>query len=154
MTETVPLLENRLKVTTGIAGFDMMTGGGLPRGRVAAAIGGAGAGKTVFAMQALVHRVHEEGRIGVIVSFEQSPTSLISDLLSFDWGVEALIDAGKLQVIDGRPQADILLSGNFDIAGLLATVDGATDPDRPACVVLDGIGHIAHDARVARGAAR
>jgi len=43
------------KAPTGIAGFDEVTGGGLPRGRPTLLCGGAGSGKTVFAMEFLVH---------------------------------------------------------------------------------------------------
>ena len=35
------------KVATGISGFDAISGGGLPAGRLTAIVGAAGAGKTV-----------------------------------------------------------------------------------------------------------
>ncbi|MEZ0211508.1 MAG: ATPase domain-containing protein [Xanthobacteraceae bacterium] len=127
------------KISTGIAGFDAMTGGGLPRGRVSAIIGTAGAGKTVFAMQTLIHRVKETGGTGVFVSFEQSVPGVLADMTSFAWDAGPLIDAGRIVVFDGRPRADILLSGAFDIAGLLAAVEGACGDAPPACVVFDGI---------------
>jgi len=38
-------------VPTGIPGFDEITGGGLPAGRITAVLGGAGGGKTIFAVQ-------------------------------------------------------------------------------------------------------
>ncbi|MBV8509366.1 MAG: circadian clock protein KaiC [Xanthobacteraceae bacterium] len=139
MTQTTPAPGTCSKVATGIAGFDIMTGGGLPTGRASAAIGTAGAGKTVFAMQTLVHRVRETGSVGVFVSFEQSVEGVISDMTSFDWNARALIESGKILVVDGRPQPDILHSGAFDIVGLLATVRGATEPGPPACVVFDGL---------------
>src|SRR6202012_2288729 len=43
------------KARTGIAGFDEVTGGGLPRGRTTLLVGGPGSGKTIFALQFLVH---------------------------------------------------------------------------------------------------
>jgi circadian clock protein KaiC len=45
------------KVFTGIRGFDEITGGGLPQGRTSLVMGGAGCGKTVFALQSLVAEV-------------------------------------------------------------------------------------------------
>jgi hypothetical protein len=42
-------------------------------------------------------------------------------------------------IVDGRPQPDTLHSGAFDIVGLLATIQGATEPGPPACVVFDGL---------------
>lgn len=138
MTErtSAPRME---KIRTGVAGFDRMAHGGLPQGRVSAVIGAAGAGKTVFAMQTLVNVVRATGGVGVFVSFEQTVQGVISDLSSFDWDAMSLIDGGRLLVIDGRPQADVLHSGAFDLIGLLAAVEGAAFPGAPVCVVFDGI---------------
>lgn len=47
------------KAHTGIFGFDAITGGGLPLGRTALLVGGPGSGKTVFALQFLVHGVQQ-----------------------------------------------------------------------------------------------
>ncbi|MDP9902483.1 circadian clock protein KaiC [Variovorax ginsengisoli] len=138
MTErtSTPRME---KIRTGIPGFDRMTFGGLPQGRVSAVIGAAGAGKTVFAMQTLVNIVRTTGGVGVFVSFEQTIQGVISDLSSFDWDAMQLVDGGRLLVVDGRPQADVLHSGAFDLIGLLAMVEGAASPGAPVCVVFDGI---------------
>src|ERR1700732_4151916 len=43
------------KTPTGIEGFDLITGGGLPRNRTILLLGGPGSGKTVFALQTLVN---------------------------------------------------------------------------------------------------
>ena len=43
------------KAPTGIAGFDEMTGGGLPQGRTTLLVGGPGSGKTVLALKFLVY---------------------------------------------------------------------------------------------------
>lgn len=127
------------KIPTGISGFDRMTHGGLPLGRVSAVIGAAGAGKTVFAMQALVNIVRATGGVGVFVSFEQTLQGVGTDMSSFDWNAMPLVDSGHLLLIDGRPHADILHSGAFDLVGLLAMVEGAALPGKPVCVVFDGI---------------
>jgi circadian clock protein KaiC len=42
------------KAPTGIAGFDVISGGGLPQGRTTLIVGGPGSGKTIFAMQCLL----------------------------------------------------------------------------------------------------
>lgn len=46
-----------VKALTGIQDFDVLTDGGLPRGRAAMVTGGAGAGKTLFGLQFLVRGV-------------------------------------------------------------------------------------------------
>ncbi|HEX9719983.1 MAG TPA: ATPase domain-containing protein, partial [Ramlibacter sp.] len=47
------------KVATGIAGFDDLSRGGLPRGRTTLLKGGPGSGKTVFALQCLVNAARQ-----------------------------------------------------------------------------------------------
>ena len=127
------------KLATGIKGFDRMSGGGLPAGRVTAVIGAAGTGKTVFALQTLVSRVKESGRPGILVTFEQSADGIAVDINSFAWGAARLMESGRLIVIDGRPKPETVLSGAFDITGLLAMAEGAAAPDSPCCIVFDGI---------------
>ena len=43
------------KSPTGIQGLDELTGGGLPKGRVSLVCGKAGSGKSLLAMEFLVH---------------------------------------------------------------------------------------------------
>jgi circadian clock protein KaiC len=59
-------------VPTGIPGFDEITGGGLPAGRITVVLGGAGRGKTILGVQALVAGARDFGEPGVFVSFEES----------------------------------------------------------------------------------
>ncbi|SHG11874.1 circadian clock protein KaiC [Kaistia soli DSM 19436] len=115
-----------------------MSGGGLPRGRITAVTGGAGAGKTVFSMQSMTNFV-KNGGDAVFVSFEQSPRSVLEALSTFAWDAGALVDEGRIQIIDARLRSDIVLSGVFDIGGLLASITGAVSSSSPACVVFDGI---------------
>src|SRR5580658_7551312 len=51
-----PPLRNAIpRARTGIAGLDEMTNGGLPAGRTTLLVGGPGSGKTILALQFLVH---------------------------------------------------------------------------------------------------
>jgi len=43
------------KVSTGIAGLDLVLGGGLPAGRVTLLSGGPGSGKSMIGLQCLLH---------------------------------------------------------------------------------------------------
>ena len=54
-----PLVKVPTKAPTGITGFDEITGAGLPRGRTTLLIGGPGSGKTLRALQFLVHGAHD-----------------------------------------------------------------------------------------------
>ena len=57
------------KAPTGIVGFDEITGASLPRSRVALVLGGPGSGKTVFALQFLVHGAQRCKESGIFVAF-------------------------------------------------------------------------------------
>ena len=58
------------KMPTGIAEFDEITGGGLPRGRTTLIVGGPGAGKTVFALQTLVNSIQMWDEPAIFVAFK------------------------------------------------------------------------------------
>ena len=67
-----PLVKVSNKAPTGIAGFDEITGGGLPRGRTTLLVGRSGTGKTVLALQFLVHGAQDCNEPGIFVAFEES----------------------------------------------------------------------------------
>src|ERR1051325_2979668 len=72
-TRTSPTVEFGIpKRATGIAGFDEITGGGLPAGRTTLILGAPGAGKTVFALECLVNGARNLREPGIFVAFEES----------------------------------------------------------------------------------
>lgn len=71
------------KVPTGIAGFDEITAGGLPRARVTGVSGSAGAGKTIFALQALVNGARQQGGPGIFVALEENSRRIIANTATF-----------------------------------------------------------------------
>ena len=60
-----PSLKAPSKAPTGIAGFDEITGGGLPRGRTTLLVGGPGSGKTILGLQFLVHGARDCRKPGI-----------------------------------------------------------------------------------------
>ncbi len=79
------------KALTGIIGFDEITHGGLPRERTTLVIGGAGTGKTVFALQTLVHAAHAHNEAAIFVAFEENADHIIANAATFGWDLPALI---------------------------------------------------------------
>ena len=59
------------KAPSGIAGFDFITRGGLPRGSVTLVMGAPGSGKTVFGLQTVVKGASLYGEPGLFVAFEE-----------------------------------------------------------------------------------
>lgn len=126
------------KVATGIHGFDEISGGGLPQGRLTAIMGAAGAGKTVFALQTLANRLVDLAEPGIFVTFEEQIDRIRDNVASFDWSADAL-DEERLHFVDARIPADAVLTGGYDLAGLLAGLTALVDATGARNIVFDGV---------------
>src|ERR1043165_4141056 len=98
-TKKSAVLPSFPKTPTGIAGIDEITGGGLPSGRPTLVCGGTGCGKTLLAMEFLVHGAYEYGEPGVFMAFEETAKELAENVASLGFDLQALI-ARKLLLID------------------------------------------------------
>src|ERR1035437_7983338 len=120
-----PLVKVSSKAPTGIAGFDEIAGGGLPRGRTTLLVGGPGSGKTVLALQFLVHGAQDCKEPGIFVAFEETSKRIVANAESFGWKL-AELQRKKLHFIDVPPIPDLIQSGNFDLSGMLAALEAQT----------------------------
>ena len=118
---TSPALPANNKSRSGIVGFDEITGGGLPRGRTSLVVGGPGAGKTIFALQFLVHGAKSD-EPGIFVAFEETSARIKKNIQGFRWGI-GHPKLRKLVFVDAQPDPDLVQSGNFDLSGLLAVLE-------------------------------
>ncbi len=125
------------KIATGIAGFDEITGGGLPRGRVSVVFGSAGSGKTIFALQTLVTGAHD-GEPGLFVAFEESVDEIVANASHFNWDLSALQGKG-VDFFDAQLSESTLHGGEFDLIGLLAMISAKAKTDRAKRIVFDGL---------------
>src|SRR3954451_14806659 len=87
---------NLAKCPTGIDGLDEVTDGGLPQGRPTLVCGGAGCGKTLLAIEFLVHGALEFGEPGVFVAFEESAEELAENVTSLGFDLHEM--AAKQQI--------------------------------------------------------
>lgn len=69
------------KAPTGIAGFDEITAGGLPRGRTTLLLGEPGSGMTIFALEFLVHGARDCNEPGIFVAFEETSKRIVFDAI-------------------------------------------------------------------------
>src|SRR5947209_14792874 len=88
------------KLATGIASFDVIAKGGLPRNRTTLVSGTAGSGKTVFAVQFLATGITDANEPGVFVTFEESATDIRQNMRSFGWDLDAWERDGKMAFVD------------------------------------------------------
>jgi circadian clock protein KaiC len=110
------------KAPSGIAGLDEMTHGGLPRGRTTLLVGGAGSGKTILALQCLVHGAQACKEPGMFVAFEETPKRIVANAAGFGWRLGEL-QGKKLFFLDAQPLADSIQAGSFDLSGMLAVLE-------------------------------
>jgi circadian clock protein KaiC len=126
------------KSETCVAGFDEITDGGIPRGRVTLLLGGPGAGKTVFALETLVNGARKHKEPGIFVAFEESSRQVVANAATFGWDLEAL-ERENLFFLDARLSPTVVQAGQFDLSGLLAGVSAKAKEMKATRVVFDGI---------------
>jgi circadian clock protein KaiC len=132
------VLKTPSKVATGITGFDEITGGGFPRGRTSLLVGGPGSGKTVFALQFLVHGARECNEPGIFVAFEEASHRVVTNAAGFNWNL-AKLQRHRLFFLDGKPTADLTLAGTFDLHGMLAVLDAQVRRMGAKRIVFDAL---------------
>ncbi|HEX7706596.1 MAG TPA: circadian clock protein KaiC [Thermoanaerobaculia bacterium] len=138
MTATALAMSQLAKAPSGIAGLDEITGGGLPRGRTTLLVGGSGSGKTILALQFLVHGAQQCDEPGIFVAFEETPARIIGNAETFGWNLRELQEK-KLSFVDAQPPPDLVQSGSFDLSGMLAALGAKAEEMRARRIVFDAL---------------
>ena len=89
------------KVTSGIAGLDVLLSGGFPKERTILIAGPAGIGKSTFGLQFLYAGILQEDEPGIYVSFDERLKNVRMDAFSFGWDLKALENQNLLALVDG-----------------------------------------------------
>ncbi|HEY3473505.1 MAG TPA: circadian clock protein KaiC, partial [Anaerolineales bacterium] len=128
------------KAPTGIPGMDEITGGGLPKGRPTLVAGGAGCGKTLFAMEFLVNGATQYDEPGLFVAFEENAEELAQNVASLGFDLKKLGRQKKL-IIDHVhvERSEIEETGDYDLEGLFIRLGYAIDSIGAKRVALDTI---------------
>ncbi len=128
------------KSLTGIQGLDEITGGGLPTGRPTLVSGGAGAGKTMFALEFLVRGATQYDEPGVFMSFEETIPDLTTNAASLGFNLDRLI-ASKHLFLDHVyvSRSEITETGEYDLDGLFIRIADAVKRVGAKRIVLDTI---------------
>jgi len=128
------------KSSTSIQGFDEITGGGLPKGRPTLVCGGAGCGKTLFAMEFLVRGATLYDDPGVYISFEETEKELTANVSSLGFDLTGLIKRKKIWLEHVHVErGEIEESGEYDLKGLFVRIHNAIESIGAKRVVLDTI---------------
>lgn len=128
------------KTATGTAGLDEITRGGIPSGRNTLVCGGAGSGKTLFAMKYLLCGALEYGEPGLCVSFEENAEEMAQNMASLGYDVPALVKK-KMLLIDHVQVArhEFEETGEYDLSGLFVRIEDGIRTIGAKRVVLDTI---------------
>ena len=137
LTDKTPTLE---KCLTGITGFDEISNGGLPLGRSTLLAGQAGAGKTLFALQFVLHGIEQYQEPGVFVSFEETPVDLAVNIASLGFDLARHQQENKLRVLHLplNPQ-ELIEAGEFDLDGIFLRLGAAIDSVDARRITLDAV---------------
>ena len=128
------------KSPTSIHGLDEITGGGLPKGRPTLVCGGAGCGKTLFAMEFIVRGATQYNEPGVFISFEETEKELTANVASLGFDLDTLVKQKKVWLENIRVErSEIEQSGEYDLEGLFIRIHNAIESINAKRVVLDTI---------------
>lgn len=126
------------KIETGIAGFDILTRGGIPQGRTTLIAGKSGTCKSILSLQ-IASNLARRGMTTMLVAVEEAPDDLImtGDSLGFETG--RLVESGLIRMLDlTRPlEGPTFVSGDYDVSGLLHRIEGAVKNVGASAVILD-----------------
>jgi circadian clock protein KaiC len=131
MTTIVP----RDRLSFGSPELDKMVGGGLLRGTATLVSGAPGVGKTTLGLQFLIAGI-KAGQPGLLVSFEEFPSSLIRDAKQLGWDLNALEKDGLFKIIFTSPEV-FLGSLKAEDSPLTETLQ-TLSPER---IVIDSTAH-------------
>ena len=128
------------KSPTSIQVLDEITGGGLPKGRPTLVCGGAGCGKTLFAMEFLVRGATLYNEPGVFISFEETEKELTANVASLGFDLDSLVKRKKILLEHiNIERGEIKQSGEYDLEGLFIRIHHAIESIGAKRVVLDTI---------------
>lgn len=110
-----------VRISTGIKELDNVIQGGFKKNSINLVVGGAGSGKTIFAIQFLIEGV-KRGEPGVYITFEEKREELYEDMLAFGWDLERYEKEKKLMIVEYTPEQvkKILTEGGGTIEALIS----------------------------------
>jgi circadian clock protein KaiC len=124
------------RIPTGVPGLDRMLNGGFLPSSVVLVRGAPGTGKTSLSLQFLIHGATEEDEPGLLITFEEFPSSLYRDAHSLGWDLEKLEEQGKLHLMFTSPE--VFLAG-LETPG--SPLDRVIQEENIHRLVLDSASH-------------
>jgi circadian clock protein KaiC len=128
------------KIPFGIKGFDVISEGGVPKGRTTLLSGTSGSGKTIFAVEFLWRGIKEYNENSVFVTLEETPDDICKNVMSMGWDLKALEKEGKFAFVDASPSPDDKVEvGEYDFGALIARILHAVKKVNAQRVSIDSV---------------
>ena len=124
------------KIPAGVRGLDEVLNGGVPKGAMTLISGGPGSGKTMLGLEFLV-RGAMAGHPGILLTFEETELALKNYAAGFGWDLAEFESKGLLAIVSARIQPDAVLSGDFDLRGVIGILRQKADAMTAEQVVVD-----------------
>ncbi|MBF0112212.1 MAG: circadian clock protein KaiC [Desulfamplus sp.] len=124
------------KISTGILGMDEVLSGGIPKRALTLLSGGPGTGKTIIGLEFLVKSAMS-GNPCIMLTFEEREHVLRGYANSFGWNLQECETKGMLGLISARVQPHAIISGSFDLQGILAILNHKIKEIKADRIVID-----------------
>ena len=126
------------KLSMGVPGLDILTYGGIPKGRTTLIAGRSGAGKSILGLQIACH-LARSGIKTIIIAVEEEPADLATtgDALGFKFS--ELVASSLLHITDLTSTGDgyTTVTGEYDVSGLVHRIRATVEKTGAAALVLD-----------------
>ena len=133
------------RASTGVAGLDQVTNGGLTCGNIFLLEGSPGTGKTTIAMQFLMEGV-KVGDVCLYVTLSETPRELREGARSHGWTLDDRINIFEVtppeSLLDADQQQSLLYSSDFELGETTKLILEAFERVKPQRVVLDSLAEI------------
>ena len=108
------------RISSGIPGLDKLIEGGFKGGSINLVCGGAGSGKTTFAVQFLLEGL-KKGEAGIYITFEEKRDKLYEDMRDFGWDMEQYEKAGIFKFLEYTPEQirHVLVEGGGTVDAII-----------------------------------
>jgi circadian clock protein KaiC len=138
-----------VRISTGIAGFDEVLGGGLPQGHLYLIEGESGAGKTTVGLEFL-QEGRRSGEATLWISLSETEHELRQIAESHGWpldGVELCNPMSDRRTAHPDEQYSFFSPADVELEDIRAAIVAAVERVKPARVVFDPFSDIRHLAR-------
>jgi len=109
------------RIPVGIQDFDKLIEGGFKNNTTNLISGGAGSGKTIFAIEYLYNGINKYKENGLYITFEEKKEGLYGDMKEFGWNLEELEKENKFFFLEYTPEQvkNILVEGGGFVESMI-----------------------------------